>query len=75
MWFQVRNRLPAWEEHPGTGNGIDLIAPPQVQTLFDRRGKEMNLIYKDQAFIAGKGGEYPEELETYRTTKTGFDIF
>ena len=34
----------------------------------------MNLIYKDQAFIPGKRGEYPEELETYRTTKRGLEI-
>jgi RimJ/RimL family protein N-acetyltransferase len=32
------------------------------------------LIYRDQAFIPGKRGEYPEHLETYRTTRTGFPI-
>jgi RimJ/RimL family protein N-acetyltransferase len=36
--------------------------------------KKLNLIYKDQAFISGKRGEYPEDLETYRTTKTGMEI-
>jgi len=31
-------------------------------------------IYKDQAFIPGKRGEYPEELEMYRTTKKGLEL-
>ena len=33
-----------------------------------------NIIYQDQAFIPGKAGEYPEELETYRTTESGLEI-
>ena len=37
--------------------------------------KKRGLIFKDQAFIPGKRGEYPEELETFRTTKTGLQIF
>jgi GNAT superfamily N-acetyltransferase len=35
----------------------------------------MALIYKDQAFIAGEKGEYPEHLETYRTTRHELDLF
>jgi len=36
--------------------------------------KKLSLIYKDQAFIAGIKGEYPEELEVSRTTKNGLKI-
>jgi GNAT superfamily N-acetyltransferase len=37
--------------------------------------KKRGLIFKDQAFIPGTRGEYPEDLETYATTKTGTQIF
>ena len=37
--------------------------------------KKLSLIYKDQAYQAGSGGRYPEELETYRTTKNGLRLF
>jgi len=33
------------------------------------------LIFKDQALIPGKRGEYPEDLETYRDTKSNIQIF
>ncbi|MBE9505935.1 MAG: GNAT family N-acetyltransferase, partial [Chloroflexi bacterium] len=32
------------------------------------------LIYKDQAFIPGRRGEYPEELETHRTTRSSLEV-
>lgn len=50
------------------------IANPKFRSMLIEEAKSLNLIYKDQAFIPGKGGEYPEELETYRTTKTGLEI-
>src|SRR5512139_165749 len=50
------------------------IAHPKFRPWLVEEAKKLNLIYKDQAFIAGKGGEYPEELEAYRTTKTGLEI-
>jgi len=50
------------------------IAHPKFKPWLIEEAKKLNLIYRDQAFIAGKGGEYPEELETYRTTKTGLEI-
>ena len=50
------------------------IAHPKFRPSLIEEAKKLNLIYKDQAFIAGKKGEYPEELETYRTTKTGLEI-
>ncbi|MBC8461675.1 MAG: GNAT family N-acetyltransferase, partial [Deltaproteobacteria bacterium] len=50
------------------------IAHPKFRPQLIQEAKKLNLIYKDQAFIPGKRGEYPEELETYRTTKTGLEI-
>jgi RimJ/RimL family protein N-acetyltransferase len=50
------------------------IAHPKFRPWLIQEAKKLNLIYKDQAFIPGKRGEYPEELETYRTTKSGLEI-
>jgi acyl-CoA hydrolase len=51
------------------------IAHPNFRPWLISEAKKLNLIYKDQKFIPGKKGEYPEQLETYRTTKTGMEIF
>ena len=51
------------------------IAHPKFRPWLIEEAKRLNLIYKDQKFIPGKKGEYPAELEIYRTTKTGFEIF
>lgn len=51
------------------------IAHPKFRHRLIEEAKELSLIYKDQAFIPGKKGEYPETLETYRTTKGGLKIF
>ncbi len=51
------------------------IAHPKFRSQLIRKAKKRNLIYQDQAFIAGKAGEYPEEVETYRTTSGGQEIF
>ena len=51
------------------------IAHPKFRPELIKEAKERNLIYKDQAFIAGKSGEYPSDIETHRVTKTGFSIF
>ncbi|MGI6307568.1 MAG: GNAT family N-acetyltransferase [Dethiobacteria bacterium] len=47
------------------------IAHPDFRPGLIAAAKELSLIYPDQAFIPGKGGEYPGELETYRTAKNG----
>ena len=47
------------------------IAHPKFRPWLIQEAKKLNLIYKDQAFIPGKRGEYPEHLETIRTTRTG----
>jgi len=50
------------------------IAHPKFRPWLIQEAKKRNLIYKDQAFISGKKGEYPGDLEAYRTTKTGLEI-
>lgn len=51
------------------------IAHPKFRSKLIQEAKERNLIYKDQAYIPGKRGEYPENLEVYRTSATGLEIF
>ncbi|HII07919.1 MAG TPA: GNAT family N-acetyltransferase [Methanotrichaceae archaeon] len=50
------------------------IAHPDFQPWLIEEAKRLNLIYKDQAFVPGKGGEYPENLAIHRTTRTGLEI-
>lgn len=50
------------------------IAHPDFRPWLMEEAKRLNLIFKDQAFIPGKRGEYPEHLETHRTTKSGLEI-
>ena len=51
------------------------IAHPKFRPWLIEEAKKLNLIYGDQAFMSGKSGEYPERMETYRTTKDGLNIF
>ena len=50
------------------------IAHPNFRPWLIEEAKKLCLVFKDQAFIPGKRGEYPEHLETRRTTKTGMEI-
>jgi len=50
------------------------IAHPKFKPRLLGEAKKLNLIYKDQAYIPGERGHYPEELETYRTTKEGMEV-
>ncbi|TAN43212.1 MAG: GNAT family N-acetyltransferase [Nitrospirae bacterium] len=55
---------------------MDLIAiahPRFRQTLIEK-ARGLSLIYRDQAFIAGEKGEYPRDLETTRTTRSGLNL-
>jgi len=47
------------------------IAHPKFQPWLIEEAKKSGYIYQDQAFIPGQRGRYPEELETWRTTKKG----
>jgi len=51
------------------------IAHPRFRPWLIQEAKRLSLIYKDQAFIEGERGAYPEHLETYRTTKQGLKLF
>jgi acyl-CoA hydrolase/RimJ/RimL family protein N-acetyltransferase len=47
------------------------IAHPKFRPWLIEEAKKRNLIYRDQAFFPGERGEYPEQLETYRTSNDG----
>jgi acyl-CoA hydrolase len=51
------------------------IAHPKFRPWLIKEAKLANLVFKDQAFIPGKKGEYPEHLETWRTTSRDIEIF
>ena len=51
------------------------IAHPKFRPELIKKAKSFHLIYKDQAFIPGKRGEYPETLEAIRTTREGVTIY
>jgi acyl-CoA hydrolase/GNAT superfamily N-acetyltransferase len=51
------------------------IAHPKFRPMLIEEAKKRGMIYKDQAYIPGERGRYPESLETFRTTKIGFQIF
>jgi acyl-CoA hydrolase/GNAT superfamily N-acetyltransferase len=50
------------------------IAHPKFREWLIEEAKERHFIYKDQAFIPGVQGEYPAELEAYKTTRTGLRL-
>jgi acyl-CoA hydrolase/RimJ/RimL family protein N-acetyltransferase len=50
------------------------IAHPKFRPWLIDEAKKNNLIYRDQAFIPGKRGEYPEFIETRRTTESGLAL-
>ena len=51
------------------------IAHPKFRPWLMETARKRALIYKDQVFIPGDKGMYPEELEIYRTTTKGLDLF
>jgi N-acetylglutamate synthase-like GNAT family acetyltransferase len=50
------------------------IAHPKFRPWLIEEGKKLSLIYKDQAFVPGEKGKYPEDLEAHKTTKKGLDV-
>jgi acyl-CoA hydrolase/RimJ/RimL family protein N-acetyltransferase len=50
------------------------VAHPDFRPWLVEQAKKRNLVYKDQAFVSGEKGVYPEHLETCRTTKTGMEV-
>jgi acyl-CoA hydrolase/GNAT superfamily N-acetyltransferase len=51
------------------------IAHPKFRPWLIEEAKKRGQIYHDQAYIPGERGRYPEDLEAYRSTKTGFQLF
>ena len=51
------------------------IAHPKFRPWLIEQARGRGLIYRDQAFIPGVAGNYPERLETYRSTRTGLPLF
>jgi acyl-CoA hydrolase/GNAT superfamily N-acetyltransferase len=51
------------------------IAHPKFRHWLIEQARERGLIYRDQAFINSAGGDYPEHLETFRSTRTGIQLF
>ena len=50
------------------------IAHPKFRPWLIEEAKKGGMIYRDQAYVPGEKGEYPEALETHRTTKNGEGI-
>jgi acyl-CoA hydrolase/GNAT superfamily N-acetyltransferase len=50
------------------------IAHPKFRPWLIEEAKKLSLIYRDQAFIPGERGEYPEAMETRKTTNKGLSI-
>jgi ribosomal protein S18 acetylase RimI-like enzyme len=50
------------------------IAHPVFRLWLIEEAKRLHLIYPDQAFIPGSRGEYPEDLETWKSTRTGLRV-
>jgi len=55
---------------------MDLIAisHPMFRHYLIEEARKLHLIYPDQAFIPGIKGEYPQELEVHKTTRTGMRV-
>jgi acyl-CoA hydrolase/RimJ/RimL family protein N-acetyltransferase len=51
------------------------IAHPKFRSWLIEEAKKQNLIYSDQILIPEQKDGYREELETYKTTKSGLEIF
>lgn len=51
-----------------------MIAHPKFRPGLVEEAKKHGLIYKDQAFIPGIKGMYPENLETYKTTHANLGL-
>lgn len=51
------------------------IAHPKFRAQLIKEAKALNYIYADQAYIPGKRGEYPKEIEAFRVTRKSTELF
>lgn len=47
------------------------VAHPKFQPQLLEAARRLSFIYRDQRYMPGKAGEYPEEYEAHRVTRTG----
>jgi GNAT superfamily N-acetyltransferase len=50
------------------------IAHPIFRLWLIEEARKLHLIYQDQAFVPGMKGEYPEDLESWRSTRRGLNV-
>jgi acyl-CoA hydrolase/RimJ/RimL family protein N-acetyltransferase len=50
------------------------VAHPEFRPWLVEEAKNLGYIYRDQAFVPGREGEYPEHLEAYKIDKTGLPV-
>ncbi len=50
------------------------IAHPKFRQWLVEEARKLGYIYRDQKFVTGKEGEYPEHLEKRRVSKTGLSL-
>jgi len=50
------------------------IAHPKFRPMLIEEARRLRLIYHDQEFMEGRGGEYPEHLELRKATRSGQPI-
>jgi acyl-CoA hydrolase/GNAT superfamily N-acetyltransferase len=50
------------------------VAHPKFRPWLVEEAKARRLVFGDQAFLAGKSGEYPEEMEAWRTARGGVEV-
>ena len=51
------------------------VAHPKFRNWLLEEAKKDGLVYADQKMLRDEQGRYPEELETYRKTRTGLELF
>jgi RimJ/RimL family protein N-acetyltransferase len=51
------------------------VAHPRFRARLVEAARRSSLIYRDQRYMPGKAGEYPEEYEAHRTTGSGRKVF
>jgi acyl-CoA hydrolase/GNAT superfamily N-acetyltransferase len=51
------------------------VAHPKFQPQLVEAARKLSFIYKDQRYMPGKAGEYPEGYEAHRVTRTGQRVF
>ena len=51
------------------------VAHPDFRPRLIEDARQQGLIYRDQTYMPGKRGIYPNNLENFRTTKAGLEVF